>query len=245
MSNDAPAALPLIAFIAGLLFGRSAAQAIAFFAIAVLLIALGRVRFALLALAVAGGIASSVSGAPRSSAAIDEDRFVTIEADIDRDWMPRESVYLLRVRYLDEPLTIVARFEPPPIEMEQRIVAEGLLRRGERDDLSLVVKSPRLMRYAGRMPWWSPATWNRALANRLRPFRRAFPAEVALVEALALGRGERLENEIRDSYKRAGTYHLLVFSGLHRSASACTRSREFCIVRRRSKTCGASPRSRA
>jgi competence protein ComEC len=41
-----------------------------------------------------------------------------------------------------------------------------------------------------------------------------FPSEVALVEALALGRGERLADEIRDRYKRGGTYHLLVFSGL-------------------------------
>ena len=55
---------------------------------------------------------------------------------------------------------------------------------------------------------------NRMLANRLRPFANQFPSEVALVEALALGRGERLQDEIRDNYKRGGTYHLLVFSGL-------------------------------
>jgi competence protein ComEC len=64
------------------------------------------------------------------------------------------------------------------------------------------------------LSYLDPAAWNRALANRLRPFAASFPTEVALVEALALGRGERLADEIRDNYKRGGTYHLLVFSGL-------------------------------
>lgn len=209
MHSDAPAALPLIAFVAGLLAGHSLANAAGIFTIAVLLLVLRRVRLATIALAFAAALAIPHKGPPQSAAA-DTDRFVTIEGDIDRDWMARESVYMLRLR----DVTILTRFEPPQIEMEQRIVAEGLLRRGDRDNLTLIVKSPRLMRYTGRAPWWSPATWNRALANRLRPYARAYPTEVALVEALVLGRGERLENEVRDSYKRAGTYHLLVVSGL-------------------------------
>lgn len=207
MQSDCPAALPLIAFIAGLLAGHSYPNALGFIAIAALLFALRRVRPALIAFAVAGGLCGNPPPAPVSVA---EDRFTTIEAAIDRDWMQRGSVYLLRVR----DLTILTRFEPPPIRLEKSVVAEGFVRRGEHGDLLLVVKSPRLLHYAGRAPWWSPATWNRALANRLRPFARAYPTEVALAEALALGRGERLVNEVRDRYKRAGTYHLLVFSGL-------------------------------
>ncbi len=49
---------------------------------------------------------------------------------------------------------------------------------------------------------------------RLQPYAASYPTEVALVEALALGRGERLDDDVRDSYRRGGTYHLLVFSGL-------------------------------
>src|SRR5204863_4808648 len=81
-------------------------------------------------------------------------------------------------------------------------------------ELTLLVTSPRLLSYRGALSMLDPAAWNRMLANRLRPFANQFPSEVALVEALALGRGERLQDEIRDNYKRGGTYHLLVFSGL-------------------------------
>src|SRR5437867_1226740 len=139
-----------------------------------------------------------------------DDRFVVIEARIDRDWRRRGDVSVLRV----EPVTIYARFEPKPIEMEKSIRVQGLLRQNDRGELTLTVKSPRLLEYRGALSKFDPASWNRALDNRLRPFVTAFPAEVGLVEALALGRGERLADAIRDNYKRGGTYHLLVFSGL-------------------------------
>src|SRR5258708_35542627 len=98
--------------------------------------------------------------------------------------------------------------------MERFSRAEGFLRRSERGDAVLSVKSPRLMTYEGLLNPFVPAAWNRRLTNRLRPFSPSHPTEVALVEALALGRGERLSDDVRDSYKRGGTYHLLVFSGL-------------------------------
>ena len=200
MPNDVPAALPLIAYIAGLLFGR---DALAFCAIAILLLAVRRSRLAVVAGMIALG---ALRGAPPPPAAqFAADRFVTVRAEIDRDWMQRGNVYLLRV----ENATILTRFEPQTIELQKTVVAEGL----RRDD-ALIVKSPRLIHYEGRAPLWHPATWNRILANRLRPYAKTNPTEVALVEALALGRGERLQNEVRDSYKRGGTYHLLVFSGL-------------------------------
>src|SRR5258708_36559013 len=71
-----------------------------------------------------------------------------------------------------------------------------------------------MMTYEAFLKPFVPAAWNRRLTNRLRPFSPSHPTEVALVEALALGRGERLSDDVRDSYKRGGTYHLLVFSGL-------------------------------
>jgi competence protein ComEC len=143
-----------------------------------------------------------------------ENRFVALEAPIDRDWTRRDDAFALRVSKFDRPLTIYARFPPPPIAMEKWIRVEGFLRPNDRRELTLAVKSPRLMSYAGSLSPLSPAAWNRALANRLRPLATRYPTEVALIEALALGRGERLGEEIRDNYKRGGTYHLLVFSGL-------------------------------
>jgi competence protein ComEC len=115
---------------------------------------------------------------------------------------------------IDAPLTIYAHFAPQTIVMERSIHAEGFLRRNERGGVVLTIKSPRLMAYEGSLSPIAPATWNRALANRIRPFAASYPTEVALVEALALGRSERLNDDIRASYKRGGTYHLLVFSGL-------------------------------
>src|SRR5262249_47130979 len=111
-------------------------------------------------------------------------------------------------------LTIYARFAPKLIAMEKLVRAEGFVRRNDRGELTLLVKSPRLLEYRGALSALDPAAWNRMLANRLRPHAAQFPTEVALVEALALGRGERLQDEIRNGYKRGGTYHLLVFSGL-------------------------------
>ena len=76
------------------------------------------------------------------------------------------------------------------------------------------------MSYAGTLPRWHPAAWNRILANRLEPHARDHPEEVALAHALILGRGERLTESMRDSFRRGGTYHLLVFSGLQIALAA-------------------------
>jgi competence protein ComEC len=70
------------------------------------------------------------------------------------------------------------------------------------------------MSYEGTLPRWHPGAWNRALANRLERHATTHPDEMALAQALVLGRGERLSEEMRDSFRRGGTYHLLVFSGL-------------------------------
>ncbi|HXA18984.1 MAG TPA: DNA internalization-related competence protein ComEC/Rec2 [Thermoanaerobaculia bacterium] len=227
MRSDVPAALPLIAYAAGLVLGHSYAEAIGFAAVAVLLIAIRKPRMAMLCLALAGGVWAASQARARS--AVDEgavapliaDRFVTVVAPIDRDWSVHGDAHLLRCpRFaadgvvIDSPLMIYTRFTPRVIAMERSIRAEGFLRRSDRGDVVLTVKSPRLMSYEGSLNAFTPAAWNRMLANRLRPFASSRPTEVALVEALALGRGERLTDDVRDSYKRGGTYHLLVFSGL-------------------------------
>jgi competence protein ComEC len=225
--SEVPAALPLIAYAAGLALGHSYAEAIGFAAVAVLLIAIRKPRMAMLCLALAGGVWAASQANARSAdaegavAPLIADRFVTVVAPIDRDWSEHGDAHLLRCpRFaadgvvIDSPLMIYTRFTPRVIAMERSIRAEGFLRRSERGDVVLTVKSPRLMSYEGSLNPFTPAAWNRMLANRLRPFASSRPTEVALVEALALGRGERLTDDVRDSYKRGGTYHLLVFSGL-------------------------------
>jgi len=205
--SDVPAALPLIAYTVGLTCGFAVRDAVGLLAVAILLAVLHRGRECLLVALIALGI---INGRPAAQIAVSEERFVTIEAPIDRDWRSRGDASLLRVGAL----TIYARFTPKAIEMQKYVRAEGFVRRNDRGELTLLVKSPRLIEYRGTLSSFDPAAWNRMLSNRLRPFADRFPGQVALVEALALGRGERLQDEIRDNYKRGGTYHLLVFSGL-------------------------------
>jgi competence protein ComEC len=228
VSDEVPAAAPLIAYVCGLACTHSVRDAAGIALIAVLLLAMRRPRWAVVcaAAAVGGFIAVHQTAVradeTRALAAMSGAGFVVIEAPIDRQWMPRGDAFVLRVpRFtvsphirFEQPLTIYARFEPPPMAMEKRIRVEGFVRANERGEWMMTVKSPRLLEYRGAMSPFDPAAWNRALSNRLGPFAARYASEVALVEALALGRGERLGDEIRDNYKRGGTYHLLVFSGL-------------------------------
>ena len=212
--SEVPAALPLIGYAAGLACGHSYAEAVGFAIAGALL--LRHARWAMFALAIASGIAAATHMRDVRAAgdvalrAMPADRFVTIEAPLDGDWRQRGDGWSLRCR----DITIYARFEPPPIALERTIVAEGFVRANDRGETVMTVKSAVLIRYTGTRPRWHPATWNRQLLLRLRPFAVTHPTEVALVEALALGRSERLDDAVRDSYKRGGTYHLLVFSGL-------------------------------
>ena len=233
MVNDVPAALPLIAFAAGLALGHSYAEAVGIAVVGLLLIALRSARAAVVCFALASGLFAAAHERATTAAAdaaigpLIADRFVTVVAPIDRDWSARGDAYILRCQRfvadgvsIDQPLTIYVRFVPRAIGMERSIRAEGFLRRSERGVLVLTIKSPRLLAYEGSLSPLTPAAWNRAAASRIRPFAREHPTEVALVEALALGRSERLGDEVRDSYKRGGTYHLLVFSGLQIALAA-------------------------
>lgn len=228
MPHDAPAALPLFAYVAALALGGSYRDACGLALAALLLLALRRPRAAMIAFAFAGGLLVAAHRAAVRThddavlSRVDVERFATIEAPLERDWSDRGDVSLLRVdefrvngAAIHRPLLIYARFAPPPIGKAATLRAEGLLREG-----ALTLKSPQLMSYSGALSRWDPRSWNRALVARVRPLAIEHPVEEALVEAIALGRAERLDNATRDDYKRGGTYHLLVFSGLQIAIAA-------------------------
>ena len=233
MYDDVPAALPLLALALGLASGARLFEALAFAALAVLFALLGQRRAAASTLFLAIGIALALHLQARTAreaaafATFDDTRFVTIEMPLERDWAERGDAFVLRASRFrvndfpfDAPLAAYARFEPPPMELAATLRAEGFLRRNAQGTYSITIKSPRLMSYAGALDRRTPRAWNRMLANRLRPYARDHRTEVALTEALVLGRGERLTEEIRDSFRRGGTYHLLVFSGLQIALAA-------------------------
>jgi competence protein ComEC len=225
--DEIPAAIPLISYAAGLAMGGNLREIAGLALIALLVAALRRRSVAIAVVFFTVGVVLHAraehvrASEDRALASIDAERFVTIDAPIDREWSRRGDSFVLRVprfemngRGFDRPLAVYARFEPQPIAMEKTIVAEGLLRRGDRGDLSLTVKSPRLMSYRWTISWLAPATWNRAMAHRVEPLAAINADDVVLIQALALGRGERLTDSVRASFRRGGTYHLLVFSGL-------------------------------
>jgi len=231
--DEIPAALPLIVFAAALTVGGRPFDVCALVAIAVLVYALRwtkRARVSMLALCAAAGLATAIHqtnvriAEAGLLASFDASRFVRIEAPLTRDWSRRGDTNLLRVdRFrangiaFRQPLLMYMRAEPRPIGLHATLEAEGFIRRNERGECTLTVKSPRLIRYAGELARYDPARWNRVAAMRLE---RLPSPEVPLVEALVLGRGERLSDDVRDNYKRGGTYHLLVFSGLQIALAA-------------------------
>ncbi|HKO55050.1 MAG TPA: ComEC/Rec2 family competence protein, partial [Thermoanaerobaculia bacterium] len=140
---------------------------------------------------------------------------------LDRDWSRRGAAASLRVASFRadgvpfaRELLIYTHSSPPPIGFARSIRAEGFARVDERGTFVMTIKSSRLISYQGALRWWQPSRWNRALAMRLAAHARAWPEEVALAQALALGRGERLDDHTREEFRRGGTYHLLVFSGM-------------------------------
>lgn len=223
MRDDVPAALPLIAFVTGLLAGGGVATALGLAAIAALIWRWSRRASIAIALLALGLLLS-----PREHAhPPTTERFTTIVAPIESDWSVRDRYHVLRcssfeangVRF-DAPISLYARFEPKTIERDAAIRAEGFLRKAKGGRYSMSVKSPRLMSYAGQVSPLAPATWNRIAEQRLRRHAAAYPIEIAMIEALVLGRGERLSDEAKQNFRRGGTYHLLVFSGLQIALAA-------------------------
>jgi competence protein ComEC len=234
--DDVPAALPLIAFGGALALApmlESRLEAIAAL-VAIAIIALSRrhrsaapIAFAAFGLIAGHRLIEQRAAELRTFRTIPQARFVTIEAPLDREWSRRGHVYVLRSTafvangsHFRAPVAIYARFTPPPIGLEATVRAEGFLRLDERGRYTVSVKSKRLLTYAGRVSLLWPATWNRLLSQRIRPYAATRPHDIAMIEALALGRGERLDEETRNEYRRGGTYHLLVFSGLQIALAA-------------------------
>ena len=204
MRNDVPAALPLIALIAGLACGPFLVHPL-FAAIGLALVSFRLGRFTLFA-----ALGVLLCQLPTANRQLPQDRFITIREPIEHDWRARGDAYVLKTAHF----LIYTRFKPPAIAMETFVRAEALVRVNEHGQSIASVKAPQLLSYEGELPRWQPRAWNRMLANRLAPHTREHPIEVALAEALVLGRGELLDDALRDSYRRGGTYHLLVFSGL-------------------------------
>lgn len=232
LKTDVPAAAPLAALVAGLAvapFLSDARTATAALAVAALL-PLGSFRlrwiatpllFAALGVLLATQVAERRVVERRHVASLHPERFVTIAAPLERGWAARDESFVLRSpRFtantvaIDVPVAIYARFDPPPVTTESHVRVEGFLRENEHGEYVVSAKSVELLSYVGKLPLWHPAAWNRMLANRLDRSYATHPEEVALAQALLLGRGERLTEEMRDGFRRGGTYHLLVFSGL-------------------------------
>ncbi|MBV9496832.1 MAG: ComEC/Rec2 family competence protein, partial [Acidobacteria bacterium] len=218
--DQTPAALPLICYACALACGASlVAPRWSAVGIVIAALLLRRRLWIIGALAIAGGLFVATRTVPRPS--FPEERFTRIEAPLDRDWSHRGGTAMLRVASFrangidfDQPLLVYTHASPPPIGLAAFLEAEGFVRANERGDLTMTVKSARLLAYRGELRWWQPSRWNRAIAMRLAKHARRWPEEVAMAEALALGRGELLEDETRDEFRRGGTYHLLVFSGM-------------------------------
>lgn len=157
------------------------------------------------------------------------DRFVTLTAPVDTEWVPSRDAVRTRVdefeietsdgetRRIGERLSIYAPPSVPPIGECDSISLEGFLRRSTDGRFYVSVKSARLVEVFTTGSPWHPHRWNRKIRGALERHVAVFPEHaraVALIRAVALGDGSSLSAEIRDSYRRGGTYHLLVFSGM-------------------------------
>ncbi|MGH9456938.1 MAG: DNA internalization-related competence protein ComEC/Rec2 [Thermoanaerobaculia bacterium] len=233
-----PAALPAIAFALGIvatahLVAPRAAEAALLLCAALAAVVPRARRAAGLALFFALGIECGTGRADRLAAshaevdARDADRFATVIVPLERGWQKREDVWRLRARsfvlatahgdrHIDLSLVVTVWDEPAGDANARLVVAEGFLR-CETEVCRMSVKSARLLESRGVLPRWHPAAWNRASAARLADLARASPLAhrgAAQAAALALGRDDLVDEEVREAYRRGGTYHLLVFSGM-------------------------------
>lgn len=240
-----PAAVPAIAFALGIALSSrwiapwATAGAVALCAI--LLFASRALRpSAGAALFLAAGLAIATTALGKRTADLEllgrmeADRFAAVVVPLDRGWESREETATLRARHfkllregdeerIDLPIFLTLWDEPPPLAgMAAAVRAEGFLF-CDPDGCRMNVKSARLIRPAGALSRWHPAAWNRAAADGVEALGRDSELArrgAAQAAALALGRGELLDEEVREAYRRGGTYHLLVFSGMQIALAA-------------------------
>jgi competence protein ComEC len=202
--------------------------------------AAGARRVASATIFLAAGIALAAREHARVEADLDviealrRDSFVPIVVPLDRGWERRGETSTLRARMftlqdgartraIEIPITVTLWDDAPPeTAMASALRAEGFLLCSA-DGCRMNVKAARLIRAAGALPGWHPAAWNRAAALRIAVLGRESEHArrgAAQAAALALGRGELLDDEVREAYRRGGTYHLLVFSGMQIALAA-------------------------
>lgn len=163
-----------------------------------------------------------------------EDRFVTIEAPLDREWSEGRDGVWSRARRFElrthdgilssgRDLAIYAPASVPPLGMNDHVRLEGFLRSSRSGRFYVAVKSARLIELSQRRSAWHPRRWNRAMRARLAEHLENHPEHeraVALIRAVALGDGSSMPEALEESFRRGGTYHLLVFSGMQIAVAA-------------------------
>jgi competence protein ComEC len=246
-----PAAYPLLAYVAGLTGAPLAINPKILFwgsiAMSLLVLCAGRRRLALTVMLFAGGTGISLHNLAATNedlqtvGAFENDRFLVVEAPIQHGWrrVSGERHLLVTSSFSVEglavglPLVISTSADPPGIGNDAVVVAEGFLSRsGETCRLS--VKSARLIGYRGTLSPFTPAGLNRRMHNALMRFAEEQPryARAAVLSgALALGRSEHLPEDVRESYRKGGIYHLLVFSGLQIALAAAALGWLFRLIR--------------
>ena len=153
---------------------------------------------------------------------------VQVSAPLRRAWIIDEAG-ASRLRLTDATVTTrgatlrhveLSLFLPrraPPTGRAATIEAKGFIHRSESGREVVSIKSSEWITYRGEMSRLDPRSWNRALSealDRLAAERRDLHEEVQLAKGLALGQSAAVPDDVRDSYRRGGTYHLLVFSGM-------------------------------
>jgi competence protein ComEC len=253
---DVPALYPLLAYVAGLTIGPALVNlrfsTLGCAAIVLLTVAAKRPRPALVAALFATGLLVATSTARRAAredadlGALAPDRFASVEAPIRRGWRrdSHEHFSLVADRFsaieggqhiaVERTLVVTASFTPASIETEAVVAGEGFLRCGEGGTCFLSIKSPRLMHYEGLLSSWSAAGLNRRMNNALARIAAGHPRHrraVVLAQAIALGRSDQLPDDLRESYRRGGIYHLLVFSGMQIGLAAALLAATFRLMR--------------
>lgn len=240
---ERPAAFPLL-FLVGGLAVADGTQNIFFVAAGTAMLAIlsgrllrsTRTGLILFALAIGLIIGARLSGEEQRIETLlaQDDRFVSLVVPVEGSWNRIATGYRLsasRFRIADEefarPISVYLSSPPSQPGRHSHAVVEGFLRRGDSGRISLTCKSSLLVRYEGRTSGFHPRFWNRRAEEKLSELAAARPdlsRSVALAKALALGRSDELPSELREDYRRGGTYHLLVFSGMQIAFAAAALS---------------------